>query len=143
MADLLNVWSVAKLGAKYANPYAQGEERKVATFKALAETWQNPEIKQWHKYLGDFWGPIMLYLRRHKNWMPIAEAFDTGFDHGFCSKSQEEVREAWRRGDCEASSDPQISEIFGPILNEVRPAYARHDYLIAERLLEQMNVRDL
>jgi hypothetical protein len=37
MADLLNVWSVAKLGAKYANPYAQGEEKKVATFKALGK----------------------------------------------------------------------------------------------------------
>jgi hypothetical protein len=49
------------------NVYAEGEDRKVATFKALAETWKLPEAKQWHKYLGDFWGPIILYMRHHKN----------------------------------------------------------------------------
>jgi hypothetical protein len=67
-ADLLNLWSVAQLGAKYADPYAQREEeRKVATFKALTEIWERPEIKEWHKYLGDFWAPIVLYLRHNKD----------------------------------------------------------------------------
>jgi hypothetical protein len=65
-ADLLNVWSIAQLGAKYCNPYAAGEERNVGTFKALAESWNQPEVREFHKHLGDFWGPIVLYLRRHK-----------------------------------------------------------------------------
>jgi hypothetical protein len=32
---------------------------------------------------------------------------------------------------------------LGAILNEVRPAYARHDYIVQEKLSEQMNIRDL
>jgi hypothetical protein len=143
MADLLNIWSVAKLGAKYVDPYAVGKDRKVATFKALAETWQRPGVKQWHKYLGDFWGPIVLYMRRHKDWMPIAEAFNTGIDHGFCGKSQGEIVEAWRRGECEASTDAQVVEIFTPIISEIRLAYAHHDHPVPNERWRNMNVGDL
>jgi hypothetical protein len=133
-ADLLNIWSVAQLGAKYVDPYAEGEDRKVSTFKALAETWQRPEVKQWHKYLGDFWGPIIMFMKRHKEWMPIAAAFNTGVEHCFCEKTREQVVEARRRGECETSPDAQVTEIFKPIIDEIRPAYARHDYPIPEEL---------
>jgi hypothetical protein len=131
---------VARLGAKYANPYAQEEDRKVATFKTLADTWKLPEIKQWHKYLGDFWGPVILYMRRHRDWMPIHEAFNTGFEHRFCGKSDEQIIEAWRRGECEATEDTQ--GIFKDILGHVKEAYAHDNYPIPEELWRQVNVND-
>jgi hypothetical protein len=67
MADLLDIWSVAQVGAKYANPYANAEERKVGSFRALAETWKQSPVREWHKHLRDFWGPILIYARRRNN----------------------------------------------------------------------------
>jgi hypothetical protein len=139
-ADLLNIWSIAHQGAKYANAYARTEERKVATFKALAETWKLPEVKLWNKHLGDFWGPIMIFLRHSRNWMSIHEALNTGFEHSFIGKTDEEVVEAWGRGECEAIEDSQ--GIFKDIVSEVRPACGRDGHVVSPGLWRQLNVAD-
>jgi hypothetical protein len=128
MADLLSVWSVAELKAKYCNPYAGDEDKQVGTFKALEDTWKLPEVREWHKHLGDFWGPIILHLRETKHWMPIGMAFDTGVEHGFCVKNDEERIESWRRGACEVSSDSPVRSMFKAVLDEIKPAYAIADH---------------
>jgi hypothetical protein len=45
VADLLNVWAVAKPGRKYANPYV---------FEALTDQWVSQDLKMWHGMLGSF-----------------------------------------------------------------------------------------
>jgi hypothetical protein len=86
------------LGAKYSNAYAipedeQATNRQLATFKNLVETWSTPEIQPWHKHVGDSWGPVILYLRRNRRWIPLYEAFQTGWDHGFLPKLKGEIKD--------------------------------------------------
>jgi hypothetical protein len=129
MADLLSIWSVAGPGAKYCNPYAEHEdEKKVDSFKALANTWNLAEVREWHQHLGDFWGPIVLHFKNKHQWMPIAMAFDTGYDHGFCVKSAQENIEHWRRGPCDVPKEPPIRKAFLPLLEAIKPAYTRADF---------------
>jgi hypothetical protein len=130
MADLLKIWSVAKAGAKYCNPYAGNEEKRIGTFKALAETWNLPEVRDFHKHLGDFWGPIVIHLRKHKTWMPVGDAFNTGSEHGFCLMTREEMIENWRRGGCVVSKDSPVYSTFKAVLDEIKPAYAHSDYVV-------------
>jgi hypothetical protein len=146
MADLLNIWCISDRDAKYSNPYAPMEERQVPTFKALAETWDRPEIQHWHKYLGDFWGPIMLHLRRTNNWMTIAEAFETGLNrkgqpigHVYQIKEDKEkvtgkphnpaeargvkIEEFWRRPSIQADNKSGEWHMFSAVLDLVKEAY--------------------
>jgi hypothetical protein len=143
MADLLNIWSVAEQGAKYCNPYAGENEKKVSTFKALAETWRTPEVREWHKHLGEFWGPIIFRLKYAKNWMPIEMAFDTGFAHGFCVKENNEIIEHWRRGSCEVDPKGQIHTVFLPLFEHVRLAYTRADHDVPVGIHSHIDVRSL
>jgi hypothetical protein len=143
MADLLNIWCVAETGAKYCNAYAPREERRVSTFKALAETWQIPEVRDWHKYLGDFWGPIIQHLRRHGEWMPIAAAFETGVGHGFCLKENNEIIASWDRGTCNPDPNSPIRAIFQPLLGEIQQAYANDDYDFPNNVLAKLDLSPL
>jgi hypothetical protein len=101
-------------------------------FKALAEVWRSSEWWMRHSKLGDFWGPVILYMRKFGNWMPIHEAFNTGFEHGFVPKSEDEIPEAWRRGECEAMADPHNH--FTVIAKEVREVYAHADHVVGDEL---------
>jgi hypothetical protein len=128
MADLLNIWSVAETGAKYCNPYAPFEERRVNTFKALAETWQTPEVRDRRRHLGDFWGPIIQYLKYNKSWMPIGMAFETGVGHGFCLKENNEIIDSWTRGRCEPDPKSPVRTAFLPLIEQIQSAYTRENY---------------
>jgi hypothetical protein len=142
-ADLLNLWSVAEQGAKYCNPYAAQDEKKVSTFKSLPETWQTPEIREWHKHLGDFWGPVILHLKHAKEWMPIAMAFDTGYEHGFCAKENNEIIEHWRRGSCDVAPNSPIRTAFLPLLEQIHSAYTRADFDVQEGIHAHCDVSGL
>jgi hypothetical protein len=124
-----------------ANVYVQGEDRKLPTFKALADTWKSPEIKLWHKHLGDFWGPIILHMRRFNEWMPLHEAFNTGVDHAFIGKTNDEIIEAWRRGECDPIED--IQGIFKNVIAHIQPAYAKNNHRFDDNLWQQLNIQDI
>jgi hypothetical protein len=143
MADLLNIWSVAEQGAKYCNPYAAENEKKLSTFKALAETWQTPEVRDWHKYLGDFWGPIIFHLKYAKEWMPIERAFETGYAHGYCLKENNEMFEHWRRGSCDVDAKSTVHTTFLPLLEHIRLAYTRADHHVPVGIYNQIDLRPL
>jgi hypothetical protein len=102
-------------------------KRRVAIFKG-----STPEVQPWHKHLGDFCGPVILYLRRNISWMKIHEEFETGYDHGFRPKSQTEIIDAWKRPDCDGLPDEE--GIFTKITLHTRAAYAHDNYPIPDEL---------
>jgi hypothetical protein len=144
-ADLLSIWSVGQLGTKYANAYAlpddeKGTDRRLSTFENLADTWSTPEVMPWHKHMGDFWDPVILYLRRNRSWMPLHEAFLTGWDHGFRPKSEEEVRGAWARPYCDGL--PDTEKIFNTFVETLRQAYAHDDFPVDNELWRSITIDD-
>jgi hypothetical protein len=100
----------------------------LSTFKALADTWQLPEIKDWHKHLGDFWGPIIRHRQYSADWMPVTVALETGWAHGYSFQSDEEKRDHWVRGSCEVNPESPVALAFRPILEQVRLAYNHADF---------------
>jgi hypothetical protein len=125
MADLLGIWSVAGPGAKYCNPFL------------------GPEVREWHKHLGDFWGPIMLHLKLKKNWMPIEMAFDTGYNHGYWTKTNNENILHWRRFNFEVRPDSPVAIAFKPVLDQIQLAYTRADFNVEVGISNKMDLSSL
>jgi hypothetical protein len=138
-ADLPNIWAVTEARAAYANPYVMGEEtdRQLPTYAALTETWMTPELRMRHRKLGDFWGPIVMHLRRFDAWMPIHEGFNTGVRHGYIPKTEEEAGPAWRRGECDTWEDN--NKHFTALADETRATYRGDDYVAADELWKQVH----
>jgi hypothetical protein len=123
-ASLLNVESVAKLhpdNRKFSNPYRIGDGagksiEKWADWTDILGYERNKgvnrpgfeEIREWHRHVGDLWGPIMLNIQRGGGWLTLEEIFDTGKEHRFRIKRVDE-EEPWRRDrykEAGASHDP-------------------------------------